>query len=249
MTFGFKDHFSVCSADYARFRPSYPAELFAWLARICPIKDLAVDVACGNGQAGAGLAAYFRRVIGVDASKQQIAQAASRQNLEYRVARAENTGLPAASADLVAVGQALHWFDLDDFYAEAGKILKPAGVLAAWTYGLARFGEREIDSSIEWLYFDRVGSWWPPERKYVDDEYRTLPFPYGELETPELVMESVVDLEAFAGYLRTWSGVERCRTETGADPVTEFTRRVLPAWGAGARIARWPLVLRAGRKN
>ena len=33
----FKDHFSAQATDYARFRPDYPAGLFAWLAGIAPM--------------------------------------------------------------------------------------------------------------------------------------------------------------------------------------------------------------------
>ena len=64
----FKDLFSRQSADYARFRPTYPPVLFAWLAAQAPARRLAVDVGTGNGQAAVALAAHFERVIGVEPS-------------------------------------------------------------------------------------------------------------------------------------------------------------------------------------
>ena len=44
----FKDLFSSHAADYARYRPTYPAELFAWLAIASPATGLAVDVGTGD---------------------------------------------------------------------------------------------------------------------------------------------------------------------------------------------------------
>jgi hypothetical protein len=46
----FKDHFSKQAADYANFRPGYPQELFAYLGRIAPSRELACDFGTGNGQ-------------------------------------------------------------------------------------------------------------------------------------------------------------------------------------------------------
>ena len=51
----FKDLFSLQAADYARFRPVYPPELYAWLAAQAPARQLAVDVGTGNGQAAIAL--------------------------------------------------------------------------------------------------------------------------------------------------------------------------------------------------
>ncbi|WP_211263129.1 methyltransferase domain-containing protein [Thioalkalivibrio nitratireducens] len=52
--------------------------------------------------------------------------------------RDSNPIRPAYSGvfDLITVGQALHWFDFPAFYAEAARVLRPGGVLAAWGYGL-----------------------------------------------------------------------------------------------------------------
>lgn len=47
----FEDHFSRAAQDYARHRPSYPTELFSYLASVSPGLDLAWDCGTGNGQA------------------------------------------------------------------------------------------------------------------------------------------------------------------------------------------------------
>ena len=136
MNSAFKDHFSSQATDYARFRPNYPAELFAWLAGIAPSRDTAWDCGTGSGQAAIGLAAHFARVFATDPSRKQLEHAEPHPRIDYRLAPAEVRLLDTASIDLVTVAQAIHWFDLDKFYAEAKRVLKPGGIIAAWTYTL-----------------------------------------------------------------------------------------------------------------
>jgi ubiquinone/menaquinone biosynthesis C-methylase UbiE len=128
----FKDHFSGHAANYAKFRPNYPRELFEYLASIAPGRGRAWDCATGNGQAAVGLSAFFECVIATDASEKQILGASRSERIEFRVAAAEKSGLESKSIDLVTVAQALHWFDLNAFYAEVIRVLKPRGILAAW---------------------------------------------------------------------------------------------------------------------
>src|SRR5690349_15303419 len=130
----FHDHFSGLASRYADFRPHYPAALFDYLAALVPGNAQVWDCAAGNGQASIDLAQRFSKVIATDASPEQIASATARHNVEYRVALAEQSGLADTSVDLVTVAQALHWFDLNRFFAEVQRVLKPGGVLAIWTY-------------------------------------------------------------------------------------------------------------------
>src|SRR2546425_12438037 len=115
----FHDHFSSVATRYADFRPHYPAALFDYLATLVPRDSLVWDCAAGNGQAAVDLAARFDRVIATDASREQIASATPHPNVEFRVAPADESGLPDVSVGLLTVAQALHWFDLERFYAEA----------------------------------------------------------------------------------------------------------------------------------
>ncbi len=70
----FPDHFSSHAANYARYRPTYPAQLFDWIATSAPGRGTAWDCACGNGQATLPLAERFERVIATDPSAEQIAR-------------------------------------------------------------------------------------------------------------------------------------------------------------------------------
>ena len=86
---------------YADFRPHYPAALFEYLATLVPRSATVWDCAAGSGQAPLDLAARFGKVIATDASAEQIASATPRANVEYRVALAEESGLPDPSIGLI----------------------------------------------------------------------------------------------------------------------------------------------------
>ena len=245
----FKDHFSTQADSYARYRPNYPAELFQYLASLTPAHRLAWDCATGSGQAAVALAEWFDQVIATDASAQQLLRAQPHPRVSYQVASAEAVPLAAASLDLICVAQALHWFDLDAFGAEVGRLLKPGAVLAVWSYGLTQISDG-IDPIIERFYRDTVGPWWPPERRMVENGYADIELPFSPIETPEFSMQVDWELGHLIGYLRSWSAVQRCRSATGQDPMTGLIDDLKQAWGSPpeqARTVRWPLVLKAWR--
>lgn len=246
----FTDHFAPVAAGYAGFRPTYPAGLFDWLAEIAPGCALAWDCAAGSGQASLDLAGHFRRVVASDASAAQIAAATPHPGVEYRIAPAESSGLDDASVDLVTVAQALHWFDLERFYAEVRRVLVPDGVLAVWTYGVLHVAGEEVDDAVQAFYGGTLGPYWPPERRLVESGYRTLPFPFAELPAPPFVMACAWDLGQLLGYFRSWSATARFIIARGHDPLAELERILAPLWGDPATRRRivWPLSLRAGRK-
>jgi SAM-dependent methyltransferase len=251
----FADHFSGHARDYARYRPTYPPELFEYVAGCCAAHDCAWDCATGNGQAARQLAEHFARVVATDASRQQIDAAEPHPRITYAVAPARQSPLDAASADLVTVAQALHWIEPEPFYAEVRRVLKPEGVFAAWTYGLFHVASddpaaADVNPLIERFYRERVGPYWPPERRHIEAEYQSLPFPFEEIDTPEFTIEMTWTLDEVLGYLRTWSATKRYQEARGHDPVEAMASDFAEAWGDPSmrRTMRWPLPLRAGRR-
>ncbi len=242
-----KDHFSKQSAEYAQYRPGYPNELFAYLASITPEHELAVDCATGNGQAAVGLARHFERVIAIDRSAEQLAHAPHHPKITYRLGSAEAIGLPTRSVDLVATAQALHWFALDPFYDEVRRVLKPGGVFAAWTYYLNTITPA-IDAIIRHYHDEILRTYWPPERKFLTDGYRSLPFPFRELTPPRIEMVSEWTLDHLIGYLRSWSATQRYIDQNNANPLDLITQKLSDAWGSPTEMRRisWPLTLRIG---
>jgi SAM-dependent methyltransferase len=246
----FHDHFSDRAADYARFRPTYPADLFSWLGAVAPSRHLAWDCGTGNGQAAVALAGHFEQVIASDPSADQLALAVPHPRVRYQRGLEAESGLPDATADLVTAAQALHWFDLPAFYREAARVLRPGAVLAVWSYGLHRV-EPGIDAVFDHFYRETVGPWWPPERHHVESGYRTLPFPFPDDPVPEFDMAAELDLGGLLAYVGTWSAVKRMARDTGIDPMPALREVLGPVWGdAGLRRrVRWPLAVRVGRRT
>ncbi len=248
MSHRFADHFSRGSSDYAAFRPRYPAALFAWLAATSPGRELAWDCATGSGQAAIGLARHFARVVATDASEAQIQEAEPSGAIEYRVAPADASGLPAGTMDLVTVAQALHWLPLDGFYAEARRVLRSGGLLAAWGYSLPVVSPG-VDRAVRTLHTDVVGPCWPPGREMVEARYAPLPFPFPEIDIPSFAIEQQMTRGAFEGYLRTWSAVRRFADSHHMDPLAMVLPDIHAAWSPDEVCAvRWPLFVRAGHR-
>jgi SAM-dependent methyltransferase len=242
------DHFSPVAEQYASFRPSYPGELFDWLASVAPQRKLAWDCGAGSGQATAALAARFEQVRGTDISAAQLASAPALANVEYRVTPAEASGLPDHSADLVTVAQALHWFDLPAFYTEVQRVLKPQGVIAAWGYNRFLIEQPELQKIIDNFYVETIGPYWPAERVHVENEYRHLPFPFSRILTPRFSLHKEWPRDHLMGYLRSWSAVGRYQVANGIDPVDALEKEIKLHWPEGKSYwIEWPLFMHVGR--
>jgi ubiquinone/menaquinone biosynthesis C-methylase UbiE len=219
--------------------------LFRYLATIALATKLAWDCATGNGQAAIALADVFERVIATDPSERQIGNAEPNARVEYRVAPAEASGIESNTVDLITVAQALHWFDLERFYAEARRVLKPQGVIAAWAYKLASVSPK-IDTVVNHYYSEVVGAYWPAERVLVE-KFEELPFPFPEMATPPFEMVAEWSVEQFVGYLRTWSATQRFMASEQRDPMDEIEQQLRSRWGEESRRVVWPLVVRVSR--
>lgn len=242
------DLFSGHAAEYAAFRPTYPDELFEFLADLTPARRWACDVACGNGQASAPLARRFDRVAATDASRQQLAEAPRIANVGYAVAAAERLPLANGFADLIAVAQALHWFDLPKFFAEARRVLRPGGVLACWAYDLFQITP-DVDRVVARLYDEILAGYWTPERRLIETGYRTIDFPFAEISPPEFTIRAAWTLPQTWAYLNTWSSVKKYQRMHGANPLKLIERELATAWSDGVepKPLRWQLHLRVGR--
>jgi SAM-dependent methyltransferase len=244
----FSDHFSPLADRYAAFRPPQPAEVLEYAASLAQFHDLVWDCGTGSGQAAAGLAKFFERVIATDASASQIANAHAGPRITYRVAPAEASGLPDHVVDLVTVAQALHWFDVERFYDEVRRVTISGGAITVWGYGDAGTDDPVVDREIRHFTRVTVGPYWPPERKILDEGYRTIPFPFREVETPAFNLSAHWTLPQLLGYLRTWSASAAYARATGRDAVADAAPRLSGVWGdpATPRVIRWPISMRAG---
>ena len=244
----FADHFSGVSAAYTAFRPRYPDVLFDFLAREAPARDTAWDAGTGSGQAAVALARHFDHIIATDASSSQIDHATPHARVTYRVAPAETSGLDDQSVDLVAVAQAVHWFDRERFWNEVRRVSRPGGIVAVWTYVLFEIAP-EIDAIVRRFYSGIVGPFWPPERRLTEERYNNIEFPFAEFAAPSFVIEQPMTLDDIAGYIRTWSATRAFVRYHGQDPVDGLVSELTRSWRVPqqSRVARWPVAMRIGR--
>ena len=129
-----KADFGATAMDYARHRAGFPDSLFKRLAAfgIGEPGQVVVDLGTGTGSLARGFASRGCSVIGIDLAKPLLEaaselDAAAGVRVDYRMGRAEETGLPGDSADVVTAGQCWHWFDRPRAAAEVTRILRPEG--------------------------------------------------------------------------------------------------------------------------
>ncbi|KAI4348626.1 hypothetical protein L6164_009330 [Bauhinia variegata] len=252
--------------QYVDSRPSYPPQLFQFIASNTPSHHLAWDVGTGNGQAAQSLSGIYKNLIATDASENQLQFAAKLPNVRYQhtpspstmsLAELAEKVAPESSLDLVTVAQALHWFDLPTFYQQVKWVLKkPRGVIAAWCYNWPRISDA-VNSVSDQFYAVDLMPHWDPARRLVENDYRDIDFPFEPVDGVdhtgpfEFVSEKVMDLEDFFTYIRSGSAYQTAKEKgvelLGDDVVEKF----MQAWNedgcCSQRVAKFPVYLRIGR--
>jgi len=240
-----KDNFSAQAKAYSQYRPYYPAEMIDYVLSFVNDKNIALDVATGNGQVAAALASHFKKVYATDISQKQIDNATTAPNIYYSVSRAEETAFTDYQFDLITVAQAIHWFNFDEFYTEVRRILKPNGLLAILGYGLF-ITNKESDKILSHFYKNIIGPYWDAERKYIDDNYTTIPFPLQEIEAKQFTNNFTWTFDQLIGYLNTWSAVQHYKNKNGTNPVDLIYKELQSTWEASSKQVTFPLLLRLG---
>lgn len=240
--------YSPYARQYAKSRPGYPPELFTYLASLVDRHERAWDCGTGNGQAARGLAGHFNQVIATDVSTEQIKNAAPHPRIEFRVATAEDSGLEDQSLDLVTVAAAIHWFDLDRFYAEVKRVMRPGGVLAAWTYHIGHM-EPPFDVLFSRFYSDVLAPYFAANARLVDNRYESITLPGTPIDPIDLSMNANWTLDQMLGFIRSWSGTQAYLKERGQDPVDLIASELLALWDDPQRVheLHWPLYSRISR--
>jgi SAM-dependent methyltransferase len=134
-----KERFSDRVDDYERYRPGYPQGLSELLVHECGLgpKCSAADIGSGTGILTRVLLATGASVFGVEPNAPMRAAAERALSPETRFTSvdgsAEATALPSGSVELIAAGQAFHWFEPERTRLEFARILKPGGsVVLVW---------------------------------------------------------------------------------------------------------------------
>lgn len=242
------DLFSERSPAYAKYRPTYPPELFDYILQFVEQKKTAWDCATGNGQAAAALADYFEQVEASDISEAQLQNAVQKPNVSYHLAAAEHTPFENDSFDLITVAQAYHWLNWKEFHAEAMRVGKQNCVVAIWTYNLLQTTDKKLSALIHHFYTNITGPYWDAARIYVAEGYQTVDFNFDPLPSKNFEIKLQWTKEQFKGYLSTWSGVQLYTKKNGASPLLLIEKELHEIWNdTNQKTFCFPIGLRMGR--
>ncbi|CAA9542250.1 MAG: diguanylate cyclase/phosphodiesterase (GGDEF & EAL domains) with PAS/PAC sensor(s) [uncultured Sphingosinicella sp.] len=234
MRAAFIDSFSDVAGEYRRARPTYPAALIAELAALAPSRALAWDSGTGSGQAAVALARHFDAVYGSDPSEEQIANAQSAERVTYAVEAAEAVSLADGNADLVLAAQAMHWYNLERFYAQVQRVLRPGGILAAIGYAWF-YIDPEVDAAVEEALLRPMRPYWAPNNAILWDAYRSIAFPGEEVRIGQPAIHLRWSLDQMLAYVRTWSAAAKFRASEGEAQFEAALASVREAWGEPGR--------------
>ncbi|CAG9335077.1 unnamed protein product [Blepharisma stoltei] len=256
-----KDLFSGFSSSYAKYRPDYPADLFSHLSSLTGDHQVAWDVATGSGQAAFPLCKYYKTVIGTDLSSNQINSAKQIQASNSPIFESLPAELSSETidthkylthnnVDLITIAQALHWFNLDQFYDAVNKVLKKNGVIAAWTYQLPTVNS-QVDEIMMEIYEGVLGKkYWDPQRRHVDEGYANLEFPFDRDVPlpPTRDIRKEWSLEDYWNYLHTWSALQTAIKQLNADPSQPFFEKFLKVWNRNEiKTVKFPITFLIGK--
>jgi SAM-dependent methyltransferase len=207
-----KQRFSTRVADYARYRPGYPAAVLEILSKECALspKHVVADIGSGTGLLSELFLKNGNRVFGVEPNREM--REAGEQYLQSYSAftgvngSAEATTLANSSVDFVTAGQAFHWFDPSAARSEFARILKPGG-WAVILWNDRRMEEKQLTREYEGL-LERFGiDYQRVKEAYPEVHHIRSFFAEGDFISRDLPNQQILDWEGFCGRLRSSSFV------------------------------------------
>jgi hypothetical protein len=217
---------------------------------------------------------HYKHVIATDPSPGQINNAIQHPAISYHIeaSESESNTVPDGQVDLIVVATALHWFNFPSFYDKVNRVAKTnaQSVLATWCYSLCELETPQLNSLLKHFYVNIIGSYWEPQRRYVDEEYNTIPWPDYVIPIDkngkevvdrkrtviqEFFCERELTVDHFEGYLTSWSSTQTfTEKHDGKSPLyveAEWRDMFRSAWNEGqegkTRRVVYPINLLVGR--
>ena len=243
-----EDCFSKQAEAYSQFRPEYPKEFFDFLLAQVADNEICWDCATGNGQAAKNLSQYFKKIIATDLSAEQVQHAVPDTKISYHIVSAEQAHFEPHSLDLITVAQALHWFNLDIFYSNVKRFLKPNGIIATWGYDFFTISP-ELDEILDPYGREFLKNYWSEKNWILIGGYKNISFPFSKIESPNFYINVSWDYYQMKGYLESWSATQKFKDKNQSDPFESIRVQVENLWGAKEqkKIISWKLYSLLGR--
>ena len=214
------------AAAYAKFRPVYPRNVAEIITTYMKSKgasgfEFAVDVACGSGQSTFLLCEYFQKVVGLDVSVAQIAQAklkcadiAPKPTVSFEVGDAHNLQFEPSSVDLLSCAAAWHWLDAEKFYVEAKRVLKPKGCLVVYAYDCFHIKDNERIKNAFDDFWDEIirSDCLGKQAMHVMNNYEAVKLPFSQTQRIEFVLPQKATINQLLGFFSSVSSY-RCYCE------------------------------------
>ncbi len=226
-----KVDFGKTAADYASYRIGFPQAMFERLAQrgIGQAGQRVLDLGTGTGTMARAFALQGCEVVGLDSSEELLDEARKldeRQDahIEYVTAKAERTGLPKRSFDVVSAGQCWHWFDRKKTVREVGRVTKAGGWLVIAHFDWLPLPNNLVEATeqlikrynAEWKLGGGSGIY----PKWLRDVRRAG---FRNLETFSFDMDVSFTHEQWRGRVRASAGV---RASLSPDTVARFDERL-----------------------
>lgn len=237
--------FGAAAGVYDSGRPDYPVEAVSWMLEpIAPSpagrRPSVADVGAGTGKLTRVVAGLAADVVAIDPDAEMLTVLADASpGITTLVGTAERLPLPDSSVDAVVLGQAWHWVDPGAGSVEAGRVLRPGGVLGLiWN---------TRDDNVEWVA--RLTEIMHPSaaEKMVADGGPTVGEPFGDMEartwawSRPMTRASLHDMVNSRSYVITADDAERAR-------ITREVDALLDEIGAiGTEVVEMPYITDAFR--
>lgn len=209
MSSGFQPRFGHAADEFERYRPDYPVELFEHILAAVPAhrRERAIDLGAGTGKSTRALLPHFREVIAIEPDSGMAAKLKEEVPgiITFDVT-AEDFSQPPSTADLVTLGNALHWMDVQRVFFNAHSWLHSGGIFAVYDRPLP-----ETVPAIDDIVLAEMRGPWKPYRdqrlKYDKDweeKVRTAPG-FQIIESTKFCYIVPMSASDFTGFWRSTS--------------------------------------------
>ncbi|CAG8549932.1 268_t:CDS:10 [Funneliformis caledonium] len=238
-------HTDYNSSAYNAFRPNYGQNLYDKIFSFHKSHNgkfnTALDIATGTGQVSSELSNSFDKVYATDISSTMLQNAIQKSNIAYSISTAEDLSqFRSNSIDLITAAQAAHWFEMEKFYKESFRVLKPHGTLAIWGYSINVLKDYPIVRQLMRNLVtdeDKLGPYWDKGVDTISNLYKDFKFPEemfqnikweiykgDENSDVEPLLEVCWTIPQFTKYMKTWSAYKNYlkANPNSPDPVDNY---------------------------